>query len=68
MELPELSPTEQCVARLAAAGKTVQEIAANLALDEPTVRWHLARAVHKLEPAASLHERLTREHRPGHPH
>jgi DNA-binding CsgD family transcriptional regulator len=64
MELPELSPTEQCIARLAAAGKTVREIAASLSLDEPTVRWHLARAVQKLEPAASLHERLAAQRRP----
>jgi DNA-binding CsgD family transcriptional regulator len=64
VDLPELSITEQRIARLAATGKTEQEIAQVLVLDEPTVRWHLARAVRKLQQAASLHERLSAQRRP----
>ena len=58
MSLPELSLTEQRIATLAATGKTIPEIAASVALDEPTVRWHLVRALQKLEQAARLHDRI----------
>jgi len=44
----ELTPTEERVARLAAAGRTNREIAKTLFLSVRTVETHLSRAYHKL--------------------
>jgi DNA-binding CsgD family transcriptional regulator len=45
----ELTPSEERVARLAAAGRTNREIAEALYLSARTVETHLSRAYHKLE-------------------
>jgi DNA-binding CsgD family transcriptional regulator len=55
---PDLSLTEQRVAQLAAAGRTIREIATQLALRDSTVAWHLDQARRKLERAVALHSRL----------
>ncbi|HXA61597.1 MAG TPA: LuxR C-terminal-related transcriptional regulator [Streptosporangiaceae bacterium] len=45
----QLSPREQEIAGLAAAGHTNREIAANLYLSDRTVKYHLANAMRKLQ-------------------
>ena len=44
-----LTPTEQRVARLAASGRTNQQIAADLLMGAETVKTHLARVYDKLD-------------------
>jgi len=58
MPVPELSLTEQRIVRLLAEGRSNQDIAVAVGLDERTVEWHLERASRKLERAAVLHERV----------
>ena len=60
MSIPELSPIEERVVLLVAAGRSRQAIAHELLLGPRTVAWHLVRARRKLERAAALHERVQR--------
>lgn len=60
MPVPELSPTEERIVLLLAAGQTASEIAAGVGLDERTVEWHLVRAARKLETATSLRQQVLR--------
>jgi DNA-binding CsgD family transcriptional regulator len=56
--VPELSLTEQRIVRLLAEGRSNEEIAEAVGLDERTVDWHVGRASRKLEQAADLHKRV----------
>ena len=58
MPVPELSLTEERIARLVAEGLSKSEITEAVGLDERTVDWHLKRAGRKLEQAADLHKRV----------
>jgi DNA-binding CsgD family transcriptional regulator len=58
--VPELSPTEERIVLLLAAGHTAGEIAAGVGLDERTVAWHLVRAARKLETASALRQHVLR--------
>jgi DNA-binding CsgD family transcriptional regulator len=58
--VPELSPTEERIVLLLAAGHTTGEIAAGVGLDERTVAWHLVRAARKLETASTLRQHVLR--------
>lgn len=58
MSVPELSPTEERIILLLAAGISKREIAADVGLDELTVNWHLVRASRKLQAATALHKRV----------
>jgi DNA-binding CsgD family transcriptional regulator len=60
LPVPELSLTEERIARLVAQGVSKGEIAEALELDERTVAWHLEQASRKLERAAALHDRVQR--------
>ena len=61
MAVPELSLTEERIALLFAAGKSLREVTAEVGLDERIVSWHLARAARKLEQLSTLHRRLTQQ-------
>jgi DNA-binding NarL/FixJ family response regulator len=56
--IPELSPIEERIVLLVAAGQSVAAIAAELGVTARTVEWHLARAGRKLERTATLHDRV----------
>jgi DNA-binding CsgD family transcriptional regulator len=58
--VPELSPTEEQIVLLLAAGLTPGEIADGVGLDERTVEWHLVRAARKLETASTLRQHVLR--------
>lgn len=58
MSVPELSPIEERIVFLLAAGLTAGDIARGEALDERVVEWHLVRAARKLETATSLRRRV----------
>jgi DNA-binding CsgD family transcriptional regulator len=60
VSVPELSPTEERIVLLLAAGLSASDIAAGVGLDERTVRWHLLRAARKLETASSLRQHVLR--------
>ena len=60
MSVPELSPTEERIVLLLAAGHTAGEIAEGVGLDERTVAWHLVRAARKLETATTLRQHVLR--------
>lgn len=60
MPVPELSPTEERIVLLLAAGLTTSEIADGVGLDERTVTWHLVRAGRKLEAASTLRQHVVR--------
>jgi DNA-binding CsgD family transcriptional regulator len=60
MSVPELSPTEERVVLLSAAGMSAREVASDMGLDERTVEWHLVRAARKLEIATALREHVQR--------
>jgi DNA-binding NarL/FixJ family response regulator len=60
MSVPELSPTEERIVLLLAAGLPAGDIAAEIGLDERTVEWHLARAARKLERASALRQHVLR--------
>lgn len=60
MPVPDLSPTEERIVLLLAAGLSASEIAAGVGLDEQTVEWHLVRAARKLETATSLRQHVVR--------
>ena len=63
MPVPELSLTEERIVLLLAEGRSKQEIAEAVGLDERTVGWHLERAGRKLEQASALHKRVREEKR-----
>lgn len=65
MSVPELSPTEERIVLMLAAGHTASEIADGVGLDERTVEWHLLRAARKLETASSLRTHVLRAVGPG---
>jgi len=54
----QLSLTEERIVLLLAAGRSNEEIAEAVGLDERTVGWHLERAGRKLERASALHKRV----------
>ena len=58
MSVPELSPTEERIVLLLAAGLTTGEIADGVGLNERTVAWHLVRAARKLETASTLRQHV----------
>ena len=60
MSVPELSPTEERIVLLLAAGLTTGEIADGVGLDERTVAWHLVRAGRKLATASALRQHVLR--------
>ena len=60
MSVPELSPTEEQIVLLLAAGQSASEIAAGVGLDVRTVEWHLVRAARKLETATTLQQHVLR--------
>ena len=60
MSVPELSPTEERIVLLLAAGLSAGEIADGVGLDERTVAWHLVRAERKLETASALRQHVLR--------
>ena len=60
MTVPELSPTEEQIVLLSAAGLSARDIAKDIGLDEQTVEWHLVRASRKLETAAALRQHVQR--------
>lgn len=60
MSVPELSPTEERIVLLLAAGQSASEVAAGVGLDERTVAWHVRRAVRKLESASALRQHVLR--------
>ncbi len=60
MPVPDLSPTEERIVLLLAAGLSAREIADGVGLDEHTVGWHLVRAARKLETATSLRQHVLR--------
>lgn len=63
MTIRGLTPAEEHVALLAAAGRSNAELAAELGLTVKTVEWHLSRVYRKLgvRSSAELADRL----RPG---
>ena len=65
MSVPELSPTEERIVLLLAAGQSASEIANGVGLDERTVSWHLVRAARKLEIASTLRKHVLRAVRAG---
>ena len=65
MSVPELSPTEERIVLLLAAGQSASEIASGVGLDERTVSWHLVRAARKLETATTLRQHVLRAVRAG---
>lgn len=65
MPVPQLSPTEERIVLMLAAGQTAGEIAREVGLDERTVEWHLLRAVRKLDTASSLRASVLRAVGPG---
>jgi DNA-binding CsgD family transcriptional regulator len=60
MSVPELSPTEERIVLLLAAGLSTGDIAADVGLDERTVDWHLVRAARTLEAATTLRKHVVR--------
>lgn len=60
MAVPELSPTEERIVLLLAAGLSAGDIAGQEGLDEQTVDWHLVRAARKLETASALRQHVLR--------
>ena len=58
MPIPELSPIEERIVLLVAAGESLEGIAAALGVTTRTVEWHLARARQKLERTATLNDRV----------
>jgi DNA-binding CsgD family transcriptional regulator len=58
--VPELSPTEEQIVLLLAAGQSASDIAAGIGLDVRTVEWHLIRAARKLETARALQQHVLR--------
>ena len=48
MHARTLTPTEQRVALLVAAGRTNAEVAEELGLSQKTIEWHVSRAYRKL--------------------
>jgi DNA-binding CsgD family transcriptional regulator len=65
VSVPQLSPTEERIVLLLAAGHSASQIAGEVGLDERTVEWHLVRAARKLGTASSLHTQVLRAVRPG---
>jgi DNA-binding CsgD family transcriptional regulator len=65
VSVPQLSPTEERIVLMLAAGQTASEIAAGIGLDERTVRWHLVRAARKLDTASTLRTHVLRAVGPG---
>ncbi len=63
MAVPELTLIEERIAVLIATGQSTAEIAADLALDERTIEWHLARASRKLESISTLAGQVRRHTR-----
>jgi DNA-binding NarL/FixJ family response regulator len=51
---------EERIVLLLADGWTTIDIAADLAVDERTVAWHLAQATRTLASQATLHDRVRR--------
>ena len=64
MTTRRLTAMEENVARLVAAGRSDEEVAAALGLNPTTVRWHLARVHRKLGSRArrEVTEALRRSH------
>jgi DNA-binding CsgD family transcriptional regulator len=60
VSVPELSPTEEQIVLLLAAGQSASDIAAGVGLDVRTVEWHLVRAARKLETARMLQQYVLR--------
>jgi DNA-binding CsgD family transcriptional regulator len=60
VSVPELSPTEEQIVLLLAAGQSASDIAAGVGLDVRTVEWHLVRAARKLETARTLQQYVLR--------
>jgi DNA-binding CsgD family transcriptional regulator len=60
VSVPELSPTEERVVLLSAAGMSARDIASDVGLDERTVEWHLVRAARKLDAATALRQHVQR--------
>jgi DNA-binding CsgD family transcriptional regulator len=60
VSVPDLSPTEEQIVVLFAAGLSASEVADGVGLDERTVEWHLVRAARKLETATSLRQHVLR--------
>jgi DNA-binding NarL/FixJ family response regulator len=60
MSVPELSPTEERIVLLSAAGLSAREIASEVDLEIGTVEWHLVRAGRKLETASALQQHVQR--------
>lgn len=60
MSVPELSPTEEHIVLLLAAGQSASEIAVGVGLDLRTVEWHLVRAARKLETVSMLQQHVLR--------
>lgn len=65
MAVPELSPTEERIVLLLAAGLSAGEVATGVGLDERTVQWHLRRAARKLETASALRQHVLRAVEPA---
>ena len=65
VSVPELSPTEERIVLMLAAGHTAREIADGVGLDERTVEWHLLQAARKLETVSSLRKHVLRAVGPG---
>lgn len=65
MSVPHLSPMEERIVLMLAAGHTAGEIAAGIGLDERTVHWHLVRAARKLDTASTLRTHVLRAVGPG---
>lgn len=60
MSVPDLSPTEEQIVVLFAAGLSASEVADAVGLGEQTVEWHLVRAARKLETATTLQQQVRR--------
>ena len=58
MSVPELTPVEKRIVLQVAAGRSVEDVAAELGVGARAVEWHLARARRKLERTSSLHDRV----------
>jgi DNA-binding CsgD family transcriptional regulator len=56
--VPELSPIEQRIVVLVAAGRSNAAIAAELGVRPRTIEWHLERARRKLEQTAALQKQI----------
>jgi DNA-binding CsgD family transcriptional regulator len=65
VSVPQLTPTEERIVLMLAAGQTPREIALGVGLDERTVEWHLVRAARKLGAASTLHTQVLRAGGPG---